>query len=44
MYDGYTTSVLPILLGEELSVPIFGKGGSEKMTVWANLESFKKRL
>ena len=40
MYDGYTTSVLPFLLGEQLSVPSFEKGGSEKMTVWANLKSF----
>ena len=40
MYDGYTTSVLPFLLGEQLSVPSFEKGGSEKTTVWANLKSF----
>ena len=44
MYDGYTTSVLPFLLGLQLSVPSFEKGGSEKTTVWANLKSFKKRL
>ena len=40
MYDAYTTPVLPFLLGEQLSVPSFEKGGSEKMTVWANLKSF----
>ena len=40
MYDGYTTSVLPFLLGEQLSVPRFEKGGSEKMTFWANVKSF----
>ena len=34
MYDGHTASVLPFLLGEQLSVPSFEKGGSEKMTVW----------
>ena len=44
IYDGYTTSVLSFLLGEQLSVPSFEKGGSEKMTVWANLKSFTKRL
>ena len=26
--------------GEQLSVPSFEKGGSEKMTVWGNLKSF----
>ena len=26
--------------GEQLSVPSFEKGGSEKMTVWRNLKSF----
>ena len=40
MHNGYTTSVLPFLLGEQLSVPSFEKGGSEKMTIWANLKSF----
>ena len=40
MYDGYTTLVFPFLLGEQLSGPRFEKGGSEKMTVWANLRSF----
>ena len=35
MYGGYT-----FLLGEQLSVPSFEKGGSEKMTVWVNLRSF----
>ena len=40
MYDAYTTPVLPFLLGEQLSVPSFEKGGSEKMTAWANLKSF----
>ena len=40
MYDGYTTSVLPFLLGEQLSVARFEKGGSEKMTFWANVKSF----
>ena len=40
MYDGYTTSVLLFLLGEQLPVPSFEKRGSEKMTVWANLKSF----
>ena len=44
MYYGYTTSVLPFLLGEQLSVPSFEKGQLEKTTVWANLKSFKKRL
>ena len=40
MYDGYTTSVLPFLQGEQVSVPSFGKAGSEKTTVWANLKCF----
>ena len=26
--------------GEQVSVPNFEKGGSEKMTVWGNLKSF----
>ena len=33
MYDGYTTSILPFLLGKQLSVPSFEKGGSEETTV-----------
>ena len=40
MYDGCTTSALPFLLGEQLSVPSFEKRGSEKTTVWAHLKSF----
>ena len=41
VYDAYTASVLPFLLGETNFNPKFGKGGDQKkMTVWGNFMSF----
>ena len=48
MYDEYPASALAFLQGEQLLVPSFEKGGSEKTTVWAiNLQAcnfIKKRV